>query len=102
MFCSENCQFSKLQEHAKKAASRNGRAFLCLCNGRGSASEQDVTKVASFFCFKSGLGNEFNYTTFTKEMSFNRGLIIPILRYSRVQPEIKSRGYNRRTLLFYG
>lgn len=31
------------------AASRNGRAFLCLCGRHASASMKDVMKVASFF-----------------------------------------------------
>jgi len=51
------CSYTKtgnfqITRTSKKVASRNGRAFLCLCDGHTSASCKDVTEVASFFCFK--------------------------------------------------
>jgi hypothetical protein len=51
MFLSEDRHFSIIQEHTEGCV-QNGRAFLYLWVGHGSASVKDVTEVASFFCFK--------------------------------------------------
>ncbi len=55
MFFTENCQFSTLKNMLRRLRPEMGALSYIFVDGYGSTSIQDVTKVASFFYFKSNL-----------------------------------------------